>query len=45
MNIINPETADVWDVAKSSKAIPVIDFAKTQATTCLAILKLAKHYH
>ena len=36
MNIINPETAEVWDVAKSSKTIPVIDFAKTQETAFLA---------
>lgn len=36
MNIINPESAEVWDVAKSSKTIPVIDFAKTQETAFLA---------
>ena len=36
MNIINHETAEVWNVAKSSKTIPVIDFAKTQETAFLA---------
>jgi isopenicillin N synthase-like dioxygenase len=36
MNIINPETAEVWDAAKYRKTIPVIDFAKTQDTASLA---------